>query len=430
MSDDSKEGANEGPQRLTRRASDKPHAFQQNKGFRTCRACGLPKNHEIHSAKSPPKPALTRDPQPQSMEQLREQLRADPPRPTSRVATSRIALISGMLIVVVVGLMFLALFRFNNTVDKPLQELLKDPSNQLIKASAHFDGLNSNIVVFDLTKTSSRASRLDVFRLLLQYAEAMEKRRFTKVILAYLGAEKFSLEGGYFQQLGQEYKRDNLVYIIRTFPSHLTPMDGTKPFSQYTGGLLQNVTKEVEQFKEFGDEWYRRDVVVDRNEVGSSTAAAAEPVDPSSNDNWLVLDSKNEADNTAEVSLHDPGTDGAVLIIRCANREPEAYVDTDSALQNESVRVRFDDSASVREHWYRSASDEALFAPNAIAFARRLDNTHTFRFEFTPFKGRERSIVFDVSGLDSKLQRMSDSCDWVSIDNNYAKAKGTPATPK
>ncbi len=435
MCDDGKEGANEGQQKLTRRASDKPHPFERNKGFRTCRACGLPEKHEIHKVKHPSKDTVNVEPQQQSIEQLREQLRDNRPPPKPRFALSHIVLISGGLIVVVIGLMFLALFLVNNTVDKPLQQILEAPSNQVVRASSHFDGLKFNTLVFDLTETSGGASGLDVFRLFCQYAEAMKERHFTKVTLASRGVKKFTLEGSYFQQLGQEYKRENPVYTIRTFPPHLTALDGTKPFAEYTGELLDVVTKEVEQFTEFSDQWYARDTAVfARSEVNSSTVAAAEPSTPAissaSNDNWLVLDSQNQMDNTTDVSLYNGGTHGAVLTIRCANRETEAYIDTDTVLENGGVRVRFDNSAVIRQSWDRSASDKALFAPDAVAFARRLANTHILRFEFTPFEEPGRTVVFDVSGLDTKMQRVSDTCSWASIGQNHARAKAAPATPK
>ncbi len=435
MSDHGKEGANEDQQKLTRRASDKPHPFERNKGFRTCRACGLPKKHEIHKGKHPSKDTANVEPQPQSIEQLREQLRDNPPPPTPRFALSHIILIIGGLIVVVIGLAFLALFLFNNTVDKPLQEIVKAPSNQVVRARAHFDGLNFDTLVFDLIETSGGASNLDIFRLFWQYCEAMKERHFNKVILASRGVRKFTLEGSYFQQLGQEYKGGNLVYIIRTFPSHLTASDGTKPFAEYTGELLDVVTKKVEQFTEFSDQWHARDTAVfTQGEADSSTVAAAEPSSPAinsaSNDNWLVLDSENQMDNTTDISLYNGGTQGAVLTIRCANRETEAYIDTDTVLENGGIRVRFDDSAVIRQSWDRSASNKALFAPDAVAFARRLANTHILRFEFTPVEEPGKTVVFDVSGLEAKMQRVSDTCSWASIGQNHARAKAAPAIPK
>lgn len=52
-------------------------------------------------------------------------------------------------------------------------------------------------------------SRADVFRVLLQYAQRIQSKRFDTVQLAYKGKTKFLLDGDYFQ---------NPVYTMRTFP--------------------------------------------------------------------------------------------------------------------------------------------------------------------------------------------------------------------
>ena len=276
MFNDGKDGANEGQQKLTRRASDKPHPFERNQGFRTCRACGLPKNHEIHDGQYPTQSIITDERQPQSIEDLRERFSDYPPPASPRFSLSDIAVVGGGLIVVATGLVFLALFFFNNSVDDPLQRILGNPGNKVVKANAHIDGLNSSILVFDLTEVSGSASRLDVFRSFLKYAEAMKERHFDKVILACRGVRKFTLEGAYFRQLGQEYKRDNFVSMIRTFPPHLEAMDGRKSFAEYSSDLLEDVTKGLAQFTEFSDQWYANDSASARTEVDSSSVVAAE----------------------------------------------------------------------------------------------------------------------------------------------------------
>jgi Type VI secretion system VasI, EvfG, VC_A0118 len=430
VSDDDKNG-NEGQEKLTRRASDRPHAFVPNKGFRTCRSCGLPKKHEVHTLANLSKHGAATERQPQSIEQLRELLPHQPPRPASRFTLSDVILAGAGLIIVLAGLVYLMLLSVDNTVDKPLQTILKEPDNQMIRASAQVDGLNYKTLVFDLARPTGNASGLDVMRPFLQYAGAMKERHFTKVILACQGENKFALEGSYFQQLGQTYKNDNSVSILRSLPPHLTTMDGRKPFFEYSSESLENVTKAVAQFTQFTDEWYARDsgglVPV---EAGNSTAVAAEhtttAIDPSAADNWLVVDSRSEIDNTPEVSFQNAGTEGAVLTLRCENRTTEAYVDTGTLLDNGSVKVHFDDLAPIRQQWNRSSSDKALFASDAIAFTRRLATAHRFRIDFTPTEGQEKTVVFDVSGLSTKLPKIAETCDWPSTGKSYARAKATP----
>ena len=57
-------------------------------------------------------------------------------------------------------------------------------------------------------------------------------------------------------QLGGEYDFQNPVYTMRTFSSHLYRPDGTKAFPEWTGGWLGVMTKEMEQFNEFHQQWY------------------------------------------------------------------------------------------------------------------------------------------------------------------------------
>jgi hypothetical protein len=171
-----------------------------------------------------------------------------------------------LTLLVLVFLMFIGtvggIWLYNETIlEKPLEALsVKDPRNSVVIAHAHFDGwINPQVVVFDITNVSDNATRLDVFRVLLAYSEALKEQRFDSVILSARGRKKFVIEGAYFQQIGQEYSRQNPMYTIRTFPLHLTAMDGSKPFSEYSGGIFAVLGKEMEQFKEFHDKWYLED---------------------------------------------------------------------------------------------------------------------------------------------------------------------------
>jgi hypothetical protein len=46
------------------------------------------------------------------------------------------------------------------------------------------------------------------------------------------------------------------MYTIRTLPINVTAMDGSHPYSEYEGGLLGVLSKEMEQFGDFSDRWY------------------------------------------------------------------------------------------------------------------------------------------------------------------------------
>jgi len=169
----------------------------------------------------------------------------------------------GIAVVVVIALAFLGVLAFNYfAVEQPLHHVLtNDSRNQVVRARAHFERwISRDTLVFDLTDVSGNAKEIDVFRIFLQYAQAIKGRRFARVILAHRGTKKFVLDGDYFQRLGQEYESQNPMYTIRTFPTHLTAMDGSKPFTEYVGGALGVLGKEMEQFTEFNELWYIRDM--------------------------------------------------------------------------------------------------------------------------------------------------------------------------
>jgi hypothetical protein len=168
------------------------------------------------------------------------------------------------LIVVVVLLLSAVggVWLYNETVlEKPLQHvLLNDPRNHVVQVSARFDGwVDTHTLVFDLTSISGNASTVDIFRVLLQYAQAQKDHSFTKVILAAYGRKKFVLPGAYFQQLGADYSTENPVYTMRTFAHHVLAMDGSRPFPEVEGGILYVLPMEMEQFTAFNRRWYLND---------------------------------------------------------------------------------------------------------------------------------------------------------------------------
>jgi hypothetical protein len=162
-----------------------------------------------------------------------------------------------------------------------------------------------------------------------------------------------------------------------------------------------------------------------KREHPSESATSSESVStasPATNE-WSLIESSDKMDNTPVVILRKSGTGGATMTIRCAKRKTEAYVDTDTILDNGNVRVKFDVSSPIRQTWGKSTDDKALFAPDPITFARTLTKTKTFLLEFTPFQEGTRTISFDVTKLDEKLGRISDACNWEAVDRSREQGK-------
>jgi hypothetical protein len=136
---------------------------------------------------------------------------------------------------------------------------------------------------------------------------------------------------------------------------------------------------------------------------------------------WKLDESKNEMDGTPETVLSLFNDESSYLMIRCINRRTEVLINPGGELiDDSSVRVKFDDSNPIQQTWNKSSSRNALFSPEPIGFSRRLSKTKLFLFEYSPYDSRPRTIKFSVTGLDSKLGKISEACDWEGSEKRAA----------
>ena len=147
-------------------------------------------------------------------------------------------------------------------LQSPMNDVLENDSrNNGIEVSVHFGSyVNPSILVFDLKSVSDQKSMVDVFRVFLQFAEAMKERKFDTVELSYKGKTKFEIDGNYFQTLGEEYSWQNSVYTARTFSENLKNPDGTRAYPEWTGGLFGVAKEQMEDFNDFHMKWYLEDL--------------------------------------------------------------------------------------------------------------------------------------------------------------------------
>ena len=159
----------------------------------------------------------------------------------------------------------------------------------------------------------------------------------------------------------------------------------------------------------------------------STTSSIGSINSASASDEWDLVESADKMDNAPIVVLRKSGSRGASMTIRCSKRKTEAYVDTDTILDNGNVRIKFDASTPIRQTWGKSTDDKALFPPDAITFARQLTKTRVFLLEFTPFQEGTRTVSFDVTNLDAKLKKISDACNWDAVDQSRARSRAADA---
>ena len=169
-----------------------------------------------------------------------------------------------IIIIIFFGGGVVAIFTTNHLMlGKPLADVLKsDSRNSGIHMTAHYGNyIVPSVLVLDLRKVSGKNSNADVFRVLLQYAEAIQKKEFETVNLNCKGKTNFVLKGTYVRKLGKEYDFQNPVYTMRTFPENVYTPDGKKAFPNWTGGLIGVAGKQMEDFADFHQQWYIDDLI-------------------------------------------------------------------------------------------------------------------------------------------------------------------------
>jgi hypothetical protein len=138
------------------------------------------------------------------------------------------------------------------------------------------------------------------------------------------------------------------------------------------------------------------------------------------NQEWLLNARKGvafELPSLAKVAIWQ-GISQPMLVVRCNAGQMQTFVYTSSALQmeaqdeNHSVSIRFDDEPEVTERWADASDHDALFAPDAVAFARRVATARTLRFGYTPHNAQKAVAEFQVSGLADLLQPAAKQCGW------------------
>lgn len=158
---------------------------------------------------------------------------------------------------------FPIVFAFNYLMlQKPLREVIdNDYRNAGIDLTAHYGNyVSPTILVININQIDRDKAPMDVFRVLLQFAEKLRDKDFDTVELSSKGVLKFTLKGRYFNQLGTQYSSQNPVYTIRTFPENVYKPDGQRAFSSWSGGLIGVVGKQMQDFSNFSEEWYINDM--------------------------------------------------------------------------------------------------------------------------------------------------------------------------
>ena len=149
------------------------------------------------------------------------------------------------------------------TLHRHVASVVSDnPANKGIDVIARYQWLvNPSVVVYDLRHVSGDKSAADVTRVLFKFAEKLKDHEYKKVVLSYRGTEKFYIDGAHFKTIGTELATQNPIYLIRTLPENLRKPTGEEAFGTWTGGWIGVMSKQMEDFNSFNQQWFINDAV-------------------------------------------------------------------------------------------------------------------------------------------------------------------------
>ncbi len=158
---------------------------------------------------------------------------------------------------------------------------------------------------------------------------------------------------------------------------------------------------------------------------------------------WVVFTEKSKMDDSSTVVLSLQAeneanawldTIYAKLIVRCSEHKTDVYIDTGTSANPElglynqfTVRLRLDDKKPLTQRWTESTNNTALFAPNAISLAKKLADSKSLIFEFTPFNSNTARIEFKTEGLGNLLPQVANACNWKT---SLGKMQSNPVNHK
>ncbi len=166
-----------------------------------------------------------------------------------------------IIIVILIGL---GIYGFNYlNLKMPSSKITNaDERNSGISYDVHYDyHIMPSVLIYNLKKISVDKAAADVFRVFLQTSSALKEKKFDRVELAYKGKTKFMIRGDYFAEIGQEFGEQNPMFTIRTFPENLNNLNGESAYSEWSGGVLSVVGKQMEDFNDFTAKWYMDELI-------------------------------------------------------------------------------------------------------------------------------------------------------------------------
>lgn len=135
--------------------------------------------------------------------------------------------------------------------------LLRCESTGVVEARVSYAGLfGTDTVVFDLRDGgSSGARRIDPIHLLMQFSSKLNLYSVDRVVLARNGNKRFYIASADLRPLANSYDNGGRAWAFNNLPATVHRVDGTRAYSEWTGGWLGVLQKQSEDLNRFITEW-------------------------------------------------------------------------------------------------------------------------------------------------------------------------------
>lgn len=157
-------------------------------------------------------------------------------------------------VALLLGVVVLALVVYNGVLTIPVAKARKGESGITMVAYRRWL-VDPTTAVIDVHVDPDK-SMADMDRNLFSAAEALKWRHFTNVELAYHGRGRFLLDGDKFQEIGEQWQNQSIMYLISAVPQAARHMDGAPAFGTWEGGVLGVMTKEIQDHNQLHWSWY------------------------------------------------------------------------------------------------------------------------------------------------------------------------------
>lgn len=159
--------------------------------------------------------------------------------------------------------------------------------------------------------------------------------------------------------------------------------------------------------------------------TSTSTSTSTSAPTPSVPSKWSMHSKVEKLDGTTTVTLALDSSDtvkpqygrpeAATIIVRCLNNKTELYISWPEFLgvgRGIEVRWRADNTPITTEAWSPSTDGKAAFAPNPVAFLKKLADRSELLLSVAPYSKVATTLTFPIAGLEEALKPLRAACKW------------------